>query len=164
MQEEVEQKSVALSIKATKLTAQVLAKAIAAAMRGIKKARDAPKHGKQSVKKLSRQNTGLQSIEITDDNIKSFDRVARKYGVDYALKRDDGTAPPRWLVFFKARDTDALTAAFNEFTRDTLRREQKPSVREAMRSFKELVANAVLDRTPKQRERGERSGRGGPEL
>lgn len=159
VQEEIQQKTVALSIKATKLTGKVLAKAIAALLRQIKKARNAPKQGKQTVKQLAKQNAGLTNIEITDGNIKSFERVARKYGVDFALKRDNGS-PPRWLVFFKARDADALTAAFNEFSRDTLRREKRPSVREAMRNFKDIVKNAVLERQPKQRERGER---GGPE-
>lgn len=98
----------------------------------------------------------MTNIEITDGNIKSFEKVARKYGVDFALKRDNGS-PPRWLVFFKARDADALTAAFNEFSRDTLKRQNRPSVRETMRNFKKLVKNAVLERQPKQKERGERS-------
>lgn len=138
----------------------MLAKAIAATVRQIKKSRDAPKRGKQTVKQLARQNAGLSNIDINDGNIKSFERVARKYGVDFALKWDNGS-PPKWLVFFKARDADALTAAFNEFTRDNLRREKRPSVREAMRNFKEVVKNAVLERQPKTRQRGER---GGPEL
>ena len=156
MHEEVNQRAIALSIKATKLTGQVLAKAIAAALRKMKQSRDAPKQGKQSVKQLARQNAGLTNIEITDDNIKSFERTARKYGVDFALKRDNDT-PPKWLVFFKAQDADALTAAFTEFSRDTLRRAEKPSVLEMMRNFKELVKNAMLDRS-KVRERS------GPEL
>jgi len=93
----------------------------------------------------------MQSIEITDDNIGSFEKYARKYGVDFALKRDNGS-PPKWMVFFKARDIDALTAAFTEFSRDTLKRESRPSVREAMRSLKELIQHKVLDRS-KVRER-----------
>lgn len=156
MQEELEQKSVALSIKATKLTGRVLAKAIAAALRN----RGAPKRGKQTVKQLAKQGAGLQNIEITDGNIKSFERVARKYGVDFALKKDPSQTPPKWMVFFKARDADALAAAFTEFSRETLRRERKPSVRSAMRDFTELIKNAVLERDPKHRVR-ERSG---PEL
>lgn len=157
MQEEIEQKSVALSIKATKVTGTVLAKAIGAALRKMKQAGNAPKSGKQTIKQLSRQGAGLQNIEITDGNIKSFERVARKYGVDFALKKDPEQTPPKWIVFFKARDTDALTAAFTEFSRDVTRRERKPSVRTAMRDFTERIKNAVLERDPKQRVR-ERSG------
>lgn len=39
------------------------------------------------MKQLIGQNQGVSNIEITDSNIKSFERVARKYGVDFALKR-----------------------------------------------------------------------------
>ena len=151
VQEEVNQKAVAISVKATKLTGRLLAKVIAAALRKMRQARDAPHHGKQTVKQLARQNAGMQSIEITDDNIGSFEKYARKYGADFALKRDNGS-PPKWMVFFKARDADALTAAFTEFSRDTLKRVSRPSVREAMRSFRELIQHKVLDRS-KVRER-----------
>ena len=151
VQEEVNQKAVAISVKATKLTGRLLAKVIAAALRKMRQARDAPHHGKQTVKQLARQNAGMQSIEITDDNIGCFEKYARKYGVDFALNRDNGS-PPKWMVFFKAQDADALTAAFTEFSRDTLKRESRPSVREAMRSFKELIQHKVLDRS-KVRER-----------
>lgn len=150
VQEDVNQKTVAISVKATKLTGRLLAKAIAAALRRMRQARDAP-HGKQTVKQLARQNAGLQSIEVTEDNIGSFEKYARKYGVDFALKKDGGT-PPKWLVFFKARDADALTAAFTEFSRDALKRANRPSVLEAMRSFKELFQHKVIDRS-KVRER-----------
>ena len=156
VQEEAQQKTIALSIKTAKLTGRVLAKAISAALRKMKQAKDAPHQGKQTVKQLARQNAGLSNIEITDGNIKSFERVARKYGVDFALKRDNGS-PPKWLVFFKARDADALTAAFTEFSRDTLKKADRPSVLEAMRNFKELVKTNVIDRS-KVRERS------GPEL
>ncbi len=151
VQKEVNQKAVAISVKATKLTGRLLAKVIAAALRKMRQARDAPHHGKQTVKQLARQNAGMQSIEITDDNIGSFEKYARKYGADFALKRDNGS-PPKWMVFFKARDADALTAAFTEFSRDTLKRVSRPSVREAMRSLKELIQHKVIDRS-KVRER-----------
>lgn len=154
MQEDIEQRTVALSTKATKITAQTLGKLMKAALQRM---RDGPAHGKQTVKQLARQNAGLQNIEITDDNIKAFEKTARKYGIDFALKRDNGT-PPKWLVFFKARDADALTAAFTEFSKAVAKREKQPSVRETMQKFKEVIKDAVLTRQPKQRERG------GPEL
>ena len=159
MQEDIEQKSVALSINATKLTSRVLARAIALALKTIQKSRNNPIHGKQTVKQLARQNAGLSSIEINDKNIKGFDNVARKYGIDYALKRDN-SSPPRWLVFFKARDADALTAAFKEFSHNTLKRQSKPSISKILSNYKELIKDTIRDRQPKQRVRGDR---GGPE-
>lgn len=47
VQEEVNQKTVAISVKATKLTGRLLAKAVAAALRKMRQSRDAPHHGKQ---------------------------------------------------------------------------------------------------------------------
>ena len=47
-----------------------------------------PSHGKIPVKKLVGQGAGAKSIEVTDNNIKAFERVARKYNVDFAVKRD----------------------------------------------------------------------------
>lgn len=58
----------------------------------------------------------MSNIEVTESNIKGFDRVARKYGVDYAIKKDKSGEIPKYLVFFKARDADALTAAFTEYS------------------------------------------------
>ena len=72
-------------------------------------------HGKTSVKKLSGEGVGASSIEITDGNIKSFERVAKKYNVDFAIKKDKTTEPPKYMVFFKGRDADAVSQAFREF-------------------------------------------------
>ena len=83
MQEEVENRSVTLAISATKLSARVLRSAIAKLLAEWQKSRDAPveiPHGKQTVKELVGQNQGVSNIEVTDGNIKSFERVARKYG------------------------------------------------------------------------------------
>mgnify|MGYP003623617676 FL=1 len=145
-QDQVNEKSAALSIKAGKLTGRVLAKAFAAVLRRMRNPKE--KHGRQSVQSLARRGGGLQDIEVTDDNIKSFERTARKYHVDYALKyspqfaRDtDPSHPGRWRVFFRARDADALTAAFKEFSAKTLGRQKqhKPSLLERVAHFKKAA-------------------------
>ena len=72
------------------------------------------KSGKQSLASLKKQKIELTNIEITEKNIRSFEKYARKYGVDYALKKDRQSG--RYYVFFKARDVDTMKAAFKEFT------------------------------------------------
>lgn len=72
--------------------------------------------GKQSIKHLMEQNAAINNIEVTDGNIKAFERTARKYGIDFALKKDSSEQPPRYLVFFKGRDVDVMTQAFKEFS------------------------------------------------
>ena len=104
-------------------------------------------HGKQSLKKLTQQNIQLSNIEITDNNIKAFEKVAKKYGIDFSLKRDKSVDPPRYFVFFKARDVEVMTAAFREFTGKTLNKTKKPSVR------KKLQQAITARNQDKQRER-----------
>lgn len=103
--------------------------------------------GKQTVKELIGQNQGVSNIEITEKNIKGFDRVARKYGIDYAVKKDTSGEIPKYLVFFKARDADALTAAFTEFASKEKNRE-KPSVIKLLRDLKapEIAKDAQMVR------------------
>ncbi len=79
-----------------------------------------------------KQNAGVSNIEITKENIKAFEHTAKKYGIDLALKKDSTETPPRYLVFFKGRDADALTAAFKEFSAKKLTLEQKPSIRKLL--------------------------------
>ena len=95
--------------------------------------------GKQTVKELVGQNQGVTNIEITDKNIKDFERIARKYGMDFALRKDRSGDKPKYLVFFKARDADALTAAFKEYTAKTDRRKERPSILEQLRKLGDLV-------------------------
>lgn len=155
MQEEVTQKTIALAISTTKMTSAVLVKALRKLLEEQKnKSRQLPK-GKQTLKNLMKQNTAISNLEITNDNIKAFSSTAKKYGLDFSLKKDSSTAPPRYLVFFKGRDADVMTAAFQEFTAKRLSQEKKPSIRKLLSSMKELAKqkSKVLDRS-RQKDRG----------
>ena len=138
MQEEVESRTVSLIIRASELTGDVLRSALGRYLdyRKGKKRENAfvKPRGKQTVKELVGQNQGVSSMEITEGNIKGFERYARKYGVDYAVKKDVTGETPKFIVFFKARDADALTAAFLEYSRSG-RKNEKPSVIDRLRSL-----------------------------
>lgn len=155
MQDEVRDKSVALVINMGKTGGRLTADLLKAVMRRYLEQSRHPKahQGKQTVKQLVKQGAGVQNIEITDKNIKSFERVARKYGVDFALKKDP--AHGKYLVFFKSRDADALNAAFAEYAAKSLHRSQRkrPSLRAQLDHFKEVVKNTVRD-TVKNRDKG----------
>ena len=153
MQEEVEQRTVTLAVSTSKMTANVLKSAISKYLAYRKeKKREGPVKpcGKQSVKQLVGQNQGVSNIEIIDKNIQDLEWIARKYGVDFALKKDKTGDIPKYLVFFKARDADALTAAFKEYTAKTDRKKERPSVLKKLRKFKEVAAD--ID-TPKVRKK-----------
>ena len=134
MQDEVNTKVVAIAIKGSKITAEVLDKALKKFVEEIEKVQKTasqPKtyRGKQSIKHLVEQNAAISNIEVTDGNIKSFQRTANKYGIDYALKKDTSEEPPRYIVFFKGRDVDVMTQAFKEFSARTVKQKDKPSLR-----------------------------------
>ena len=136
MQEEFAKKSVAIAIKAAKLNARLLQAALRKFLQECEKYRHTPNHGQQTLKQLMQHNTSISNIEITDGNIKAFSQTAKKYGIDFALKKTDD----RYLVFFKGRDADVLTAAFREFSKKKLDKERKPSVRENLTAKKAEVA------------------------
>ena len=103
-----------------------------------------------------KQNTGVSNIEITNDNIKAFEHTAKKYGIDFALKKDVSVQPPRYLVFFKGRDADALTAAFKEFSAKNLDHEKKPSIRNLLSQMREKAKQKTRQREKvKSKDRGQ---------
>ena len=155
MQEQVNEKTIALYIKTGKLTADTLQKAMKSLLNQMKKQKDKQPHGKQTLKQLMKQNAGVSNIEITEDNIKAFESTAKKYGIDFALKKDTTENPPRYLVFFKGRDADVLTAAFKEFSAKKLTQDKKPSIRKLLSDFKEKAAAMNAQRAKvKNKDRG----------
>jgi hypothetical protein len=157
VQDQVNEKNVALVIKAGKLTTKTLAKAMKIFLSGSKKPQSTKNYngiGKQTVKQLTQQGAGVSNIEINDGNIKSFETIARKYGVDFAVKKDATENPPKWLVFFKGRDTDAITSAFKEFSaREAKRGAKKPSLLERLEAAMEKVRDQIIDKT-KHKDKG----------
>ena len=139
MQEEVTQKTIALVIKTAKLDANVLKAAMRMYLNHHKQ-KAQKTHGKTSVKKLVGEGVGASSIEITDGNIKSFERVAKKYNVDFAIKKDKTTEPPKYVVLFKGRDADAIAQAFKEFVYGNKKKKGRVSVREKLKHLKDAVS------------------------
>lgn len=146
MQDEINEKTIALYIKTGKLTAQTLQKAMKSLLAQGKKQLSKQPQGKQTLKQLMKQNAGVSNIEITEGNIKAFESTARKYGIDFALKKDTTETPPRYLVFFKGQDADVLTAAFKEFSAKKLTQEKKPSVRRLLSTLKEAAQGKNAER------------------
>ncbi len=160
MQEEIENRTVNLAITTTKLTARTLVAAYQKYMRSRAEAKARKKakkdeipRGKQTVKELIGQNQGVSNIEIADTDIRGFERYAKKYGVDYAVKKERFADTPKYLVFFKARDSDALTSAMREYSSAILQKQKKPSVLEQLKKFQSLaksIPNKVRNKEKEQ--------------
>lgn len=155
MQEEITQKTIALYIKMGKATARLTEKALQKAIQMFLEQKSKPAHGKQTMRQLMKQNAGVSNIEITDANIKAFDAIAKKNGLDYNVKRIENGKPPTYLVSFRGKDIDVMTEAFREFSAKKLNREQKPSIRKALAAFREAAKqlNANRQKT-KHKDRG----------
>lgn len=152
MQEELEQRTVSISVQAAKLSGRVLKAAIAATLRKMEQERTTPKVGRNSMKRLTYKDPGANTIEVSG-RIRSFERYARKHQVRYHIEKNPDTAPPTWTVYFKANQADALTAAFKEYTRKDLARDSRPSLLSQLHKFKELAQALGRDRV-KNKEHG----------
>ena len=170
MQEEVNEKTIALCIKGGKITADILKAALRKYLQEMEKEKaksqqkaqvkkeqktQVVKRGKQSIKSMLDKGSELSNIEITDNNIRSFERVARKYGIDYSLKRDKSTDPPKYLVFFRAKDADVMTAAFKEYSGVTLQKSKRKSIKLRLQKAIEKAAKHREREKTQQKDRGQ---------
>ena len=139
VEEDVSRRTIAISVNTGKLTGRVLAHAVQAVARKIQKevrAHQTP-HGRQSVKQLMAHGAATNSIEIAGAP-RDFDRVARKWNVDYAFYK---TGPEKYLLFFKAGQADAITACFSEYSRRVLEKgkDRRAPIREQLKRAAERV-------------------------
>jgi hypothetical protein len=149
LQEQIDREAVAVTMKASKITAKGLAKLLMAVARKIIKEhqkRQTP-HGEQSVKKLMNHNVPTNTIPIEGDK-GLFEQVARKYHVDYAFHK---TGENKYLLLFKAGQADSITAAFKEYGAEVVKRakDKRPPVMEEMKKAAELAERE----RPKHKER-----------
>ncbi len=142
MQEEVENRTVNLAVSTTKLTARSLVRGLRWYLmhRGQKRLRKQMQHpheeGKQSVNDLLKSGVSTDKIELPDGSAKDFCKVAKKFGVDYAIRKDKTQDPPRYIVFFKAKDTEVLDQVVKEYIAVTDKKHEKASVREQLKQEK----------------------------
>ena len=73
---------------------------------------------------------------------------------DYAVQKDLSYTPPRYMIYFKAQDTDALSAAFKEYSASVLDKTKRPSVLAKLHGLAQSVANLPDKVRHKQEERG----------
>lgn len=159
MQEEIENRTVNLAISTTKLTARGIIRLAAKGLAYIKrKSHDAAlknkkPDGRQTIQQLIGQNQGVTNIDISQTDLKGFEKYARKYGVDYAITKDKSVFPPKYLVFFKARDADAMTAAFNAYSAEVLAKSKRPSALNRLHELIDAVKSIPTKVTSRDKQR-----------
>ena len=150
MQEDVENKTVNLAVQSVKLSFRLMY----SAWRRYKDRHDREKaaktpvedetvKGKQTVKELIGQGEGVAKIDIEKTELKDFKKMAKKYGVDFAVVKDTKQDPPLYTIIFKAKDGAAIDKAMEAFAAKSLKFENKkerPSVLEKLEKNKAIVA------------------------
>ena len=156
MQEDIENRSLTLMINSSKLTARTLATAFTKFLRYTRNKakerhnRDVKPQGKQTIKELIAQNQGVEKTELADkDEVKTFDRIAKQYGVDYAIKK--GVSPEgkqRYILFFKARDRSAIDQAMSAYAADYVKKHkrQHPPIETVLDPLKEMMPGRKKER------------------
>ena len=101
------------------------------------------------------QNQGVSSLPVGETGIKDFERIAKKYGVDFAIVKDKTVTPMKYMVFFKARDADAIAQVLAEYTAKQVKKQSqnRPSILKVLKKFKELVANMPKKEHEKKKEK-----------
>ena len=159
MHEEIENRTVNHAIRTTKLTARGIIRLAAKGLAYIKrKSREAAlknekPDGRQTIQQLIGQNQGVTNIDISQTDLKGFEKYARKYGVDYAMTYDISVFPPKYLVFFKARDADAMTAAFNAYSAEVLAKSKRPSTLSKLHKLIDAVKSIPTKVTSRDKQR-----------
>ena len=134
MNGEITEKSIAFVIDKSFLTAKYLYKLL----KFIKEYENKTP-GLKSVKNIIGDNAHISTSEI-DKNIvlKDFDKIARKYGVKFAVVRKEDN---KMILFFKSKDTEVLKKAIEEYTRLCLKKELKSQNKQ---KSKEKVKNSII--------------------
>lgn len=159
MQEEIENRTVNLAISTTKLTARGIIRLAAKGLAYIKRKsheaalKNKKPDGRQTIQQLIGQNQGVTNIDILQTDLKGFEKYARKYGVDYAITKDKSVFPPKYLVFFKARDADAMTAAFNAYSAEVLAKSKRPSTLSKLHKLIDAVKSIPTKVTSRDKQR-----------
>ena len=125
--------TVVIALKASKLTVNAIVKAIQ------QRHKDPLKHGKQSMKQLVKHDTALSSIPITNENLRSFDRIAKKYNIDYHIDKDKSTTPPTFYMYFKGKDVEVVEKALKEYAAKMMKQKSKQSIRQKLKKAKDKI-------------------------
>lgn len=160
MQDEINEKIIGIGVKGAKLTAELVQKAMKKLLEELEKSGHemtkslSVNRGEQTLKQLTAQDAGTSSIELTDPKLRLLRRELNKNGVDFSPVK---TGKGKYTLFFKGRDADTITHAFNQYTAKVVKQAKKPSIRKLLSAMKEKAAQMDTQRDKvKNKDRGAR--------
>jgi len=170
--EEINDKSISLAARVGKISAGELRKALEKLLAELKKkqkevtktikAKNAEKvkktpeikRGRKTLKQLSQQNDGLSTVELKDPDLRLLNQTMKKHNVDFACMKD---GKGKYTLFFKGRDADTITHAFQQYTQKIIKRSKGNSINKTLAAAKEMAQNLNAERDKaKNRDKGAR--------
>lgn len=160
MQEEANQKTVGIAVQGTKMTGRAFLRACEKYLqyrkeqKRLKQQRREPDPAsyeinqpkRVKVDRLLREGEGVSTVTIKDESIKPFERLARKNGIRYAIKKDKSTSPPTYIIFFKGKNAEVIDNTLKEFTKRQLAKgERKQVIHTKLENFKKLAKEKAGD-------------------
>ncbi len=115
-------KTMSFATQATRVTSDVLKGIFRDFLSG-----KAEKSGIKSFGTLAKTGK-LENIEVTENNIKDFLKTAKKYDIDFALKKDRSTSPATYHIFFESSKSENFSRAFKEYAQGVNQKLAKKNV------------------------------------
>jgi len=170
--EEINDKAISLATRVGKVSADELRKALGKLMAELKKGQSTaiktlkakntdiarktsePQRGKQTLKQLSKDNGGLSTVELKDPDLRLLNQTMKRHNVDFACMKDGNG---KYTLFFKGRDADTITHAFQQYTQKVIKRARGGSINKTLAAAKEMAQNLNAGRDKvKDRDKGAR--------
>jgi hypothetical protein len=152
MQEEINEKTTALAARVGKATYDEIRKAMEKLLAELQnKGKTATKtdkkpelkHGKQTLKQLSKHNDGLSTVELKEPQLRLLYREMKRHNVDFAAVRD---GKGKYTLFFKGKDADSITHAFKSYAARVVKRENRPTIAKALAAAKTMAQKLAQNR------------------
>lgn len=121
------------------------------------------KSGKQPLKYLSKQNVALDSIPVSNIDIKQMTAQLKRYGIDFSVVKNRQTND--FNLFFKGTDTAAISNALEQVVgeRSSDKEESKKPLKEqkdkAQQKADKQNAEKAAEKAKAQEQQKNRSGR-----
>lgn len=132
-----------LTLKVSKLTLEVLSKAIKNFIHNKRFT------GEQSIKNLISSDRKLESIDLQTD-LKPFTNCAKKAGINYSVLKDKKTNPPTYNVFFEGKDKAVIEKFMEGYVQDwqsgKVRTSEKTSIHEKLNKFREKIKKQAVNK------------------
>lgn len=146
--EEISNKTIAIASRSAVKVLRYLAKYGFKGLQKLKKiSAEKANQGKQSYKRIYRSGQGLSTVDISSkDELSSFKKTAKKYKMDFAVKKDKQTG--MYVLFFKAKDKEIYDKVFEKYKSHL--QKKKPSLIKNIQKKQQLAKQQKQQNTVKK--------------